>query len=152
MDPKKNPQQLDPKLKEIYDRVMGTQVKAAAAHETKKEPEPQKPHEIQSTPVHISPQPAPTAPAMPTQPSMPVAHAAQQTVMTAQPPQATATDLQQKASSGFVAGGHGNNTDGKSGSSVSPVLLVLVGIVFFIVYAIFWIKIFAIPLPFTLPF
>lgn len=88
---------LDPKLKEAYERVMGTAVNGA------------KPVAQQTPP--------------------PVTNTAPQPVSSPVPEVNLTPQAEDKKQS-------------------SPVILVVVGIVFLLVYTLFWIKFFSIPLPF----
>lgn len=107
---KKLPQNLDPKLKEVYNRVMGF------------------------TPAQAPP-PSYPAPQRPTVP--------QTTVVTSNPPPA----LPISQTPTFVA-----NTDSKTNQSVSPKILVVLAVIFFVVYMIFWVKFFNVNLPIPIPF
>lgn len=119
MDPKAAPT-LDPKLKEAYDRVMGATVP--------KTPPLQMPSvDLPTThtePIQAAPPPAninpPTANATPATAAHPPVH----------------------PSSGFVAAHE------EKKSPVSGTLLVIAGVVFLLVYTLFWLKWFGIPLPF----
>lgn len=113
MDPKKMPD-LDPKLKEAYERVMGTAVNGAK-------------------PVAVTP-PAPT----PTPPPPPPA--AQQTT----PPETNTAPQPVSSPAPEV----NPLPEPENKKQFSPVILVVVGIVFFLVYILFWLKFFSIPLPF----
>lgn len=100
MNPK-IPTQLDPKLKEAYDRVMGF------------------------SPVNQTPTPQPT--------SIPNIHKEElhQVIATNSKPTSftTATSIHQKP-------------------KISPILLVVVFVVFILVYTLFWFRFFSVPLPF----
>lgn len=124
MDPKGLPN-LDPKLKEAYERVMSTSISSSAP----------------SAPTTASaPTPAPQATA-PAQAAPTPAAVASSPVAAPQP-----TSIPQSTSaSTFVAG---NTPAASSGSKISPVLLVIAGIIFFAVYTLFWLRFFNIPLPF----
>jgi len=124
MDPKAA-QTLDPKLKEAYDRVMGATVP--------KTPPPQMPS------VDI-----PTPPKEPEKPfSQPIAptpiNAAQSA---ANSPPAAPVHTVAHPSSGFVA------PHEEKKSPISGTLLVIAGVVFLLVYTLFWLKWFGIALPF----
>lgn len=100
--------QLDPKLKEVYDRVMSTSVPAGHA------PPPPKP---QASPASPTPAPATAAASSPSSPHPQVFNAS------------------------TLAGG--KNTHG-----LSPVVWIVVGILFLLTYTIFWMKFFNLSLPF----
>jgi hypothetical protein len=166
MDPKQQVNQLDPKLKEAYERVMGTPVGGTS-------PQPASPAPaIPNQPIAAMPAATPMPPNPPTisagmpnltapqgapQPAMPIpqanAHIQQNPVtnpfgMPAQQPSpavpaATSAPVPNKqgpGSHGFVAN--------KKGLHISPLILILGGIVFLLVYTVFWFKFFNIPLPF----
>jgi uncharacterized membrane protein len=124
-------QTLDPKLKEIYERVMSTQVKPAAPAAT---PTPQPaPTAAPNQPVQPATQPQPTVP--PVMPQAAPAAAAVPQVM-----QANVTF------SNAAAGGKQEATGKKKG--LSPILIIITGVVFFVIYTLFWLKFFSIPIPF----
>lgn len=108
MDPKKATN-LDPKLKETYERIMNTHVVATPAPQTPVNPTTTQPVQAPQQPV-ASPQPQPQS-----------ANAAP--LVTAPP---------------------------KKTSNLMLVIYILAGVLFFIIYALFWIKFFnlSIPLPF----
>lgn len=109
--------QLDPKLKETYDRVMGAQMpKATSSPTTASIPQPSA--SVQS-PAPVQPQPQ-TA-------ERPAAPPAQ--VFVATPAAPTGKTVVVK------------NSNGKK---LSPVVLMVVGLAFFVVYTVVWLKIFAI--------
>lgn len=113
-------QNLDPKLKETYDRIMGTQVN---------------PKSIQPTP-----QPQQTAPnifaqasAAPSAPSQPAPEPASVTPNDASAPQMVninATIPQAKA------------VTAKKG--ISPIMFIAIGVGFFLLYTVVWLKVFKI--------
>lgn len=120
MDAKQQFGQLDPKLKEVYERVMGTSV---------------------SSGPKVSP-PAVTKPAV----SEPV-QMQQHTVPISQPespkiqmPQAPIAPQPQTQTQAVSIKPHGH---------ISPVVWILGGFTFVIIYALAWIKIFNLKLPFT---
>jgi len=125
MDPKSPT--LDPKLKEAYDRIMGATLPSA----------PQSPPAMQSP---VQPQKPPmTIPT--TQSPLPT----QQQTATAQDSPSTAhiaPPLTSHVSSGFVA------PQEEKKPAVSGTLLIIAGVVFFIVYTLFCLKLFGIPIPF----
>ncbi|HKC14558.1 MAG TPA: hypothetical protein VKC89_01160 [Patescibacteria group bacterium] len=112
-----NQQTLDPKLKETYDRVMGTQMpNAASSPATASIPQPSA--SVQS--------PAPVQPQTQTA-EHPAAPPAQ--VFVATPAAPTGKTVVVK------------NSNGKK---LSPVVLIVVGLAFFVVYTVVWLKVFAI--------
>ncbi len=120
---------MDPKLKEAYDRVMATPV-----------PPPL------TTPKPANPQPtvvSPTAVASqePMQATTPIAS----TTLSATPAN---TPTQSKQTVGFAVAMPKHSS---SGLKMLPVLIGIGGVIFFIVYAVFWIKFFNVKIPF-LPF
>lgn len=114
--------QLDPKLKETYERVMGT-----SARPTTVAPQPTIQNQtIQSQPIQPQPIPQPLEPARP----QPIAQSQPVKIQPIQKPQTQ--NLKKK-------------------NKMLPIFLALGGIIFLIVYAFFWIRIFNLKLPF-LPF
>lgn len=105
-------QGLDPKLKETYDRVMGTELPKAASS---------------PTPPPLASPSAPTPPPVQSQPvePMPAAHTESQ-VFVASPT---------TSSSAFTA---------KKPRKISPVILIALGVAFFGVYTVVWLKVFGI--------
>lgn len=153
MDPKNTgaatPTNLDPKLKEMYDRIMAVNVSASTSGPAQNNQAVTAENSVSTPPVippPIAQQPAanaafnipqnttPNIPitTMPTTPAQPLAQ-----------PAKTATV---KAPTSFVA------TSKKGGSSkLKSVLYVFGGILFLLVYTFFWLKYFKIAIPF-LPF
>ncbi len=166
MDPKQQLNQLDPKLKEAYERVMGAPVgtspQSTPQPTTPPPPVTTPPASSQPLPPPPPPPPAPPAQAVAQPPIMPQAAQPMQfaqpiPVPTGNPfgqppaqPQQQGQQPQQKqakpgeASHGFVAG--------KKGLGISPIFLIVIGIIFLAVYTVFWLKFFNIPLPFSIPF
>ncbi len=103
---------LDPKLKEAYDRVMGTTITP---------PQPPKPETHEQT----RPEPAP-----------------QQTATVNPPPQ-----QHDESSSGSIV----HKATGKKGGRISPLLIAFLGLIFFVLYAAVWIKVFNFKFPFLNP-
>jgi hypothetical protein len=132
MDPK-SAQTLDPKLKEAYDRVMGATLPTTPAT-------PSSPPSMATTPAAPHHDPLDTMatkenPAMHT----PLPTHQPQTVTPPPTPMAT-TPLH--TSSGFVA------SHEEKKAPVSGTLLIVAGGVFLLVYTLFWLKWFGVPLPF----
>lgn len=120
MDPKLA-QNLDPKLKETYDRIMGTQIN----------PQP-------GTPVPAVPQPVQTptpTPQFQTQPQTPTQTAEQQVPVSPQPGMVNinATVAQAKPVASAA-----------SKKKMSPVIFIAAGIGFFLIYTVIWLKVFKI--------
>lgn len=119
--------QLDPKLKEAYDRVMGTVIT----------PSPKSPNQSQqstSLPEHSEPvQSAP--PPLPIQPTL--EHPAAAT-----PVMATVTAQAPIVQKGVAV---------KKKKRVSPLIIGLLVIVFLAVYAVVWVKYFGLKVPFLNP-
>lgn len=122
MDPKSAPT-LDPKLKEAYDRVMGATLPKAP-------PPPPTPAHPTEAEKPMMPSPTPTAAVEQHAP----------TPMVAATP-AASTPLAH-ASSGFVA------SHEEKKPAVSGTLLIVAGVVFFIVYTLFCLKLFGVAIPF----
>lgn len=122
MDYKQQFGQLDPKLKEVYERVMGTSVSSAP-----KAPAP--------------PSPQPVTPPMPVQmqqhaPPIPQQESPKPQEQTPAPPV-----LQpQTETQAISVKPHGH---------ISPVVWILGGLTFVIVYVLAWVKIFNLKLPFA---
>ncbi|MCL5746935.1 MAG: hypothetical protein M1277_01460 [Patescibacteria group bacterium] len=116
MNPK-TPQDLDPKLKEAYDRVMGANVDNGSAPaqgpQVVPPPQPMTPPTA-SAPVNQAPPFSPTAETPPINVS-----ASPYTVPDLQPAQPA-----------------------KKKSKISPAIFLVVGLAFFAVYAVVWAKIF----------
>ncbi|MCL5438992.1 MAG: hypothetical protein M1268_03310 [Patescibacteria group bacterium] len=123
MDPK-NPSQLDPKLKEAYDRVMGTNISPSSPASQPSMSTPQSPISEPAAPQVFTPTTSPRP----------------QTVSASSQPQTTMVN---SPSSSFVA----KPGKAKSGG-FSPVLIIFGLLVFFAVYALFWVKFFGISIPF----
>lgn len=110
MDYKQQFGQLDPKLKEVYERVMGTSVSSAP-----------------KAPTPPSPQPAPIP-----QPESPPPAGGHQMPQAPTAPQTQTQAISEKP--------HGH---------ISPVVWLLGGLTFVIIYALAWVKIFNLKLPFA---
>ncbi len=128
MEPKKITD-LDPKLKEAYERVMGTSFAQP----------PQ-----QSQPIAPQPQPSPAIPMQQTQPIQPMQSPQIQQQQPAAIPM-TGAQKQTPATNTFV----GKKLPIHIGKpKISPVIFLVGGVVFFIVYTIFWLKFFKVSVPF----
>jgi hypothetical protein len=127
MDPK-SVNNLDPKMKETYDRVMGTTTPPAAgttATTPQATPAPATPNPLASPPASAPTTPAANAP-FTSSPSMPDNLQFQAAIQT--PPSQPAA-----APIGAIPG---------RSSSLLKILYVVGSIVFFVAYTFFWIKIF----------
>ncbi len=140
MDP--NTTNLDPKLKEMYNRVMSTPVPPVSPAGG--------PPPASSTPDPI-PTPMPSMPPAPEAPVPPPAQTTPAPVMETPPTtemhSAIPMPVAPKPISAAIVGGAGK----KKGGGIFPVILVLGGIIFLAVYTVFWIKFFNLKVPF-LPF
>ena len=114
--------QLDPKLKEAYDRVMGTVVTPTSPAQTQAAPPP-----AHSEPV----QPVSPPSAQPTPEHLPE-HPATATTMVPSPTAEKAAVVKKKR-------------------KVSPLIIGLGVIVFLAIYAVVWIKYFGLSVPFLNP-
>ena len=148
MDPK-TLSSLDPKLRETYERVMNT---AASSSNSPTPPTP-----------NTSTSPMPTFDAMPAtstslasdtttpiinQPIQTAELSALQSTLTPPPLSLPATPM---PSQPLLSPAQVNQLSAQSSNSTSPViriLYIIAGIIFFAVYAIFWLKVFKFPLPF----
>lgn len=156
MDPKQAGQPLDPKLQEAYNKVMGIPTTGTPT------PPAQNPAPtttittpnvtVSATQVPTTPPPAPTeppvmtsTPVMPEPITPPAQNPSVQTVQATIPVSGATVHVGatvEPTTHGFVA------KDKKSGMKISPVILILGGVVFFIVYALIWVKVFNLQLPF----
>jgi len=131
MDPQKL-SSLDPKLREAYQRVMGTTI-----------PEPQAaPLSQASAPI---PQPE-FVPASPT--TIPTQQASNFVQMNSEIPAAAPTAALAPNFTVPPVSQVPIMPIKKKGSSIMPVLFVIVGLVFIVIYTLFWTKIFNLKLPF----
>lgn len=113
---------LDPKLKEIYDRVMNTSISSAQLTQA-----------AAPTPPQPAQQPAP-------QPAV------------AQKPATQAQTIPQAPESAFISSlSNVAATDTKTSNGISPILIALFAIAFLAVYTLIWVKFFRLQVPF-LPF
>lgn len=125
MDPKKT-QTLDPKLKEIYERVMGT---------------PTSPSTTAPQGALTAPPPLPQTQGVPSTPQQPLKSTPTEPLAQREQNPEAPTQLYTATTGGFVA-------KEKSGSSLTNILLVTTAIVFFTIYALFWLRYFNLSLPF----
>lgn len=119
MNPK-TPQDLDPKLKEAYDRVMGGNFSPAA-------PAPK----IPEIPKMETPTPAATNPAIP--PATPLANPMGPTPVEMPPINVVAPQAASAGQQVFST---------KKKSKISPMIFLILGLSFFAVYAVVWAKLF----------
>jgi hypothetical protein len=172
MDPKQQLNQLDPKLKEAYERVMGTPVGTPPpptdTAQTGGPTASQQAATLSATPFGAPPvalNPTPPIPQPPTaQPNpSPVFGMPQPTPnqgnpgavaftapLPGQQPIAPPTPQQGHPQPGAkpAPGSHGFVAQ-KKGLHISPVLWIMGAIVFVAVYTLFWFKLFNIPIPFV---
>lgn len=139
MDPKSG-QQLDPKLQEAYNKVMGVSLDTPATPPSPSSPTPPP----TDTPTVVTPPTAPTPPQHPSvseEPTMSPAPSepSQELVTTPEPPIATMQSTISAKPQTFVA---------KKGMKISPVILIVGGIAFLLVYSLIWIKVFNLSIPF----
>ncbi len=126
MNPKQ-PADLDPKLKETYERVMGTGATPPA-------PTPQRP--VQTTVVD---QPSPASPIQP-----PTAQPTKSEPEMVQSPQTPKSNQSFKTPEAPLANVMVKGPSVKGKKSLMPVLLIIGGIIFFVSYAVIWAKLFGI--------
>ncbi len=119
MNPK-TPQDLDPKLKEAYDRVMGGNFSPSAPMPNPAPPKAENPLPTASVPA-VNPMPYSTPLTNPVPVDMPP--------LSVMSPSTTATAGQQAIST-------------KKKSKISPIIFLLVGLVLLVIYALVWGKVF----------
>lgn len=130
MDPKK-PADLDPKLKEIYDRVMGTNV-------------PQQASVPQSPPTAGNEPPLQSIEQPVQQTAAPIPQPVDATgAITSTHPEQIKQEIVKIDSKSEE-----NKTTKQNKSQVLPVFFAIGGIIFFVSYIIFWFKYFNVPIPF----
>ena len=133
-----NPNQLDPKLKETYERVMGTSLKPSQ----RSAPFVPKP----VSPIPIA-QPVTPQPTVLPQPFQPIQAKPVQPIQQSQPQPIQAPMAKPQAQ----AGQKPQTQNAKKKNKMLPILIVLGGILFLLGYTFLWIKLFRLKLPF-LPF
>lgn len=134
MDPKTLPN-LDPKLREVYDRVMKMPITPSNSSQNTQVPQPQPNQPPQATPPTSNSEPSTVPLVKPsTTPPSPVV---QDTLHSTQVfnPDASKTTASPA-------------NDAKGKGKISPVIWVIGGIVLLTVYAIFWVSFFKISFPF----
>ena len=155
-------QQLDPKLKEIYEKVMGapnsSQNSAPPDSSQAKPASPPPPATViaNATPKNpLAPPPIPTPPPIVPQPVQPVPPAqtmptpAQTQPMQAAVPGSVApsfslSHIQAPSATSMPTAG----IPAEKKKSSKKVFLVIGGVIFLLIYAVFWVKVFGIKLPF----
>ncbi|HEX7042483.1 MAG TPA: hypothetical protein VF189_04490 [Patescibacteria group bacterium] len=143
MDPKQTAQ-LDPKLKEAYDRVMGT-------------PTTQQVPTIPNAPTVPSPQvsPSPQDPTMPSMTQTP-APSLSPSMPASNPPLPVAPVVMPHSTETIkIGGGNPQPVASPQGmvakptkKGISPVILILGAVVFLVAYTLFWVKFLNVPIPF----
>lgn len=171
MDPKAS-SQLDPKLQEAYNRVMGTNLNAptdpstnsstpattdpiitpampAAPQDTTTMPNPAPAAPVMSSTITPSPTTAPAAPVTdqttptdpaPTLPTEDKPAEPETPPLTGEPTMSSMESTVSTKSHAFVAKGNS--------MKVSPVIIVIGGIAFLLIYSLVWIKVFNLSIPF----
>lgn len=164
MDPKTT--NLDPKLKEAYERIMGTAVPAPAqksgnpaAKSAQNTPSPQTPklqvQEVKSRPLNMStvkpppPPPTPEARAEKTLPDLPILSkpepSSNEMVQSPEFPNLNVTKnsfSQPLPPPADIVGQGANINSPKKKSKLKPILLTFLGLIFFVVYGVVWAKVF----------
>jgi hypothetical protein len=131
----KMPANLDPKLKETYERVMGTSFAPAASP-----PAPVQQHPVQTTVVQEPEAPVATVPVMPASlPPIDVANSAPEMVQSPQMPK-TGDPFKEAVSPPTTVIMQGVTP--KKKNFLMPVLLGIGGLIFFVAYAVIWAKVF----------
>lgn len=149
MDPKTMPN-LDPKLRETYERVMGTTLKPSSVDKTR---DNQKPTAPQTSPTaSLSAGGTPGAVHKPE--SVSAAAIAQMggTAHEATPPVKPVENTSHSTTTVRLDATNEEAThpakDVKKKGKISPVFFIIGGVVFFVVYGLFWAKVLHLPLPF----
>ncbi len=138
MDSKNQLSQLDPKIKEAYDRVMNTTV-----HHN-----PTAPDNTNATvPNEHNPTTPPSTPPIAKLSPTPVQPAAASLTPTPQPV-VTNNSLRREPEKIHIGGVPHGGTMQKKKSAVSPIVYIICGLIFLVIYIIFWLKFFNVPVPF----
>lgn len=161
MDPKNQLSGLDPKLKEAYERVMGTTIPLASPPASPlpvqvepappiNEPTLPPPSSQQPPPVVQEPVPPPVAPPQPPEPTSP-------SPVNEPPPQPEPPPIPQPVQppvaqneptsspvqpTGFVAASGTKERKKGAGFKLSPPLMILIGVALFFLYIFFWMRVF----------
>lgn len=151
MDPQKL-SQLDPKLREAYQRVMGTVIPEpqapAVQAQTPAPPTPPAPDSIPTpqptTPAEQPAIPSPTEPIQPAAPEIRVTPITEPDIPPPQPPTQTANFDQMNSEAAIQT----QTPAVKKKRVFMPILIVLGIVVFVVIYALIWTKIFNLKLPF----
>lgn len=115
---------LDPKLKEIYERVMNTSISSAQLTQAATTPPPQ--------PAQQQPAPQPAV---------------------AQQPAAQSQAIPQAPESAFISSlSNVATTEAPPSHGMSPILIAIFAVVFVSVYTLIWIKLFHLQIPVNIPF
>lgn len=159
MDPQKL-SQLDPKLREAYQRVMGTSIpqpQVAPIQTQTPPPPPPMPDPIPMPQPLPTPEPVPSPiptieepPAIPTpEPAMPEPVSEPQPAIPQQPPIVASNFVQMNSEVAATPMPQAQTmTVRKKQGMMTPVLFGIVGLVFIAIYTLFWTKIFNFQLPF----
>lgn len=164
MDPKQQLNQLDPKLQEAYNRVMGTastsnvamaNAGTPASDAASPTPPPTQSPQPPLPPKPAAPQPIPQPPVAPPPPAatfvppLPAEKPQEDSMASSMPITKvyTPSPSADAATSGFVAATPQTQAEEKK-HGISPVILILGGLVFFIIYTLVWIRVFNLSLPF----
>jgi hypothetical protein len=145
MDPQKL-SQLDPKLRDVYQRIMGTQVAKPQANSVPPQPKTSPFRAPTFTPPIQQSQPQPqTAPAKPPISAQPAPVFAQMNSQMPTPALTTAVPgIMPPAPQAQVQ----SMPAEKKGGSMKFTLFSIIFLVFLVVYTLFWVKIFNLKLPF----
>jgi hypothetical protein len=150
MDPQKL-SQLDPKLRDVYQRIMGTQVSKPQPAPIPQQSEPVQEQTFMPPISQIQPQPQP----FPAQQPQPVVPAQPSPVFAQMNPQIPTPTPTMAASSNFAAPivsatpqAQGMVIEKKGGSSIKFILFGILALIFLVIYTLFWTKIFNLKLPF----
>jgi len=135
MNPK-GPADLDPKLKETYERVMGTSFTPTVPPSTQTRP-------VQTTVVQNPQEPVTTQPVMPIPQPIDMAASASEMVPSPQMPKiGDAFKETESPPANVLVNGPTTTTTTKKKRSLIPVLLLVGGLIFFVAYAVIWAKVF----------
>ncbi|HET9947228.1 MAG TPA: hypothetical protein VFQ63_04160 [Patescibacteria group bacterium] len=156
MDPKK-PADLDPKLQETYDKLMNFQVPAQTPGQPAAPADPAIAMQTPQTPPPADPMatpPAPSSPPVAPTPTQATPAAPAPTIPPSQPMHHTmpAGDVPVITHSEEVPAEKPKQEFKAKKSGISPIVWVILGIIFVIVYTLVWVKIFNIQLPFAIPY
>lgn len=145
MADKSAPPELDPKLKEAYDRVMGTNLSKPAEQTTQPEPPATAPAPAGQSPLGGAPVESPKAAEAPVSHSLANVSKAAGSVQFYSNPDLSGKSTKSKKEEKPKEKKEGEK--GEGGKNKIVLIIVLV-IVFFLLYTIIWVKIFNLQLPF----